>query len=189
MVCYDPIDLESGQVTIKCGHMYCPGCFVKHMKTDNKCAMCRVELKLKGLLTEGQKNEWAELLAKSYMSSQCTQIRTQQNKGIESMILNQIIPYISTDYRENKLLVKRVLMRNDIFAVLYDSLKHISRISIDTTSKWYGIDGRENQPIRSVAMRGLSRQEVNDANEVVRNGRTGGHWGVHSNQEHTDEML
>jgi hypothetical protein len=46
-VCYDPLDLEVGIETTKCGHKYCQGCFDAHMKVDNKCAMCRTVLKEK----------------------------------------------------------------------------------------------------------------------------------------------
>jgi hypothetical protein len=45
MVCYDPLDLEAGIETTKCGHKYCHGCYDDHMKIDNKCAMCRTVLK------------------------------------------------------------------------------------------------------------------------------------------------
>jgi hypothetical protein len=44
MVCYDPLDEETGCVTTKCGHKYCPQCFDKHMKIDNHCAMCRTKI-------------------------------------------------------------------------------------------------------------------------------------------------
>jgi hypothetical protein len=42
IVCFEVITKELGFVDIKCGHVYCAGCFAKHMRTDNKCAMCRV---------------------------------------------------------------------------------------------------------------------------------------------------
>jgi hypothetical protein len=47
IVCYDPLDLEAGSETTKCGHKYCHGCYDAHMKIDNKCAMCRTVLKEK----------------------------------------------------------------------------------------------------------------------------------------------
>lgn len=47
MICYETLNHDSGRVTIKCGHKYCPGCFVKHMTIDNRCAMCRREIEMK----------------------------------------------------------------------------------------------------------------------------------------------
>ena len=35
---------ETGFVYIKCKHPYCAICFAKHMRVDNKCAICRVVL-------------------------------------------------------------------------------------------------------------------------------------------------
>jgi hypothetical protein len=44
MICYEELVLKNGSINIKCGHPYCVPCFVKHMRMDNKCAMCRVEI-------------------------------------------------------------------------------------------------------------------------------------------------
>jgi hypothetical protein len=42
IICYEAVDNE--KVSIKCGHTYCVGCFVKHMRLSNECAYCRTEL-------------------------------------------------------------------------------------------------------------------------------------------------
>ena len=42
IICYETVDNE--KVGIKCGHTYCVGCFVKHMRLNNECAYCRTEL-------------------------------------------------------------------------------------------------------------------------------------------------
>ena len=42
IICYETVDGE--KVNIKCGHTYCVGCFVKHMRLNNECAYCRTEL-------------------------------------------------------------------------------------------------------------------------------------------------
>ena len=42
IICYETVDGE--KVSIKCGHTYCVGCFVKHMRLNNECAYCRAEL-------------------------------------------------------------------------------------------------------------------------------------------------
>lgn len=42
IICYETVDNE--KVSIKCGHTYCVGCFVKHMRLSNECAYCRTEL-------------------------------------------------------------------------------------------------------------------------------------------------
>jgi hypothetical protein len=61
IVCYDPLDLEVGFETTKCGHKYCHRCFDSHMKVDNKCAMCRTVLKEEKMV-EDPCNQWAGLL-------------------------------------------------------------------------------------------------------------------------------
>jgi hypothetical protein len=47
IICYEPFDEDSGCVTTKCGHKYCHGCFLQHMKIDNHCAMCRQKINIK----------------------------------------------------------------------------------------------------------------------------------------------
>ena len=42
IICYETVNNE--KVSIKCGHTYCVGCFVKHMRLNNECAYCRTEL-------------------------------------------------------------------------------------------------------------------------------------------------
>ena len=42
IICYETVDNE--KVSIKCGHTYCVGCFVTHMRLNNECAYCRTEL-------------------------------------------------------------------------------------------------------------------------------------------------
>jgi len=42
IICYEAVGNE--KVSIKCGHTYCVGCFVKHMRVSNECAYCRTEL-------------------------------------------------------------------------------------------------------------------------------------------------
>ena len=42
IICYETVENE--KVSIKCGHTYCVGCFVKHMRLNNECAYCRTEL-------------------------------------------------------------------------------------------------------------------------------------------------
>jgi hypothetical protein len=42
IICYETVGNE--KVSIKCGHTYCVGCFVKHMRLNNECAYCRTEL-------------------------------------------------------------------------------------------------------------------------------------------------
>lgn len=42
MVCYEPVINE--KVSLGCGHSYCVGCFVKHMRVSNTCAYCRAEV-------------------------------------------------------------------------------------------------------------------------------------------------
>ena len=42
IICYECVD--DGKVSLKCGHVYCVGCFVKHMRMNNTCAYCRTEL-------------------------------------------------------------------------------------------------------------------------------------------------
>jgi hypothetical protein len=42
IICYEMVVNE--KVSIKCGHTYCVGCFVKHMRLSNECAYCRTEL-------------------------------------------------------------------------------------------------------------------------------------------------
>jgi hypothetical protein len=42
IICYETVGNE--KVSIKCGHTYCVGCFVKHMRLSNECAYCRTEL-------------------------------------------------------------------------------------------------------------------------------------------------
>lgn len=44
IICFEKIKKENGNVSLKCKHMYCIACFVKHMRIDNKCALCRIEL-------------------------------------------------------------------------------------------------------------------------------------------------
>ena len=39
IICYETVG--DGEVRIKCGHIYCVGCFVKHMRTASSCAYCR----------------------------------------------------------------------------------------------------------------------------------------------------
>lgn len=40
-ICYEDITKDTGKVVTKCGHIYCPSCFAKHMRNDNTCAVCR----------------------------------------------------------------------------------------------------------------------------------------------------
>jgi hypothetical protein len=61
IVCYDPLDLEIGIETTKCGHKYCHGCYDEHMKIDNKCAMCRTVLKEEKRI-EDPYEQWGGLL-------------------------------------------------------------------------------------------------------------------------------
>lgn len=42
VICYETVGNE--KVSIQCGHTYCVGCFVKHMRMSNQCAYCRTEL-------------------------------------------------------------------------------------------------------------------------------------------------
>ena len=42
MVCYERVTNE--KVSLECGHSYCVGCFVKHMRVSNTCAYCRAEV-------------------------------------------------------------------------------------------------------------------------------------------------
>jgi hypothetical protein len=42
MVCYERVTNE--KVSLRCGHSYCVGCFVKHMRVGNTCAYCRTEV-------------------------------------------------------------------------------------------------------------------------------------------------
>jgi len=42
IICYEAVGNE--KVSIKCGHTYCVGCFVTHMRMSNQCAYCRTEL-------------------------------------------------------------------------------------------------------------------------------------------------
>lgn len=43
IICYEK-ESDNGNVNLKCGHEYCLNCFIKHMRLDNKCAMCRYKL-------------------------------------------------------------------------------------------------------------------------------------------------
>ena len=45
-----PICMEKitdGIVVLKCTHVFCPGCYAKHARVDNKCALCREEFAIK----------------------------------------------------------------------------------------------------------------------------------------------
>lgn len=42
IICYETVENE--KVSIQCGHTYCVGCFVKHMRMSNECAYCRAVL-------------------------------------------------------------------------------------------------------------------------------------------------
>ena len=40
LICADEMD---GKVTLKCGHIMCPGCFARHSRVNNTCPFCRDE--------------------------------------------------------------------------------------------------------------------------------------------------
>ena len=40
-VCFELLNEDSGKVILKCGHLYCPSCFARHMRRDNTCGICR----------------------------------------------------------------------------------------------------------------------------------------------------
>jgi hypothetical protein len=44
-ICMETLDEDTdGVVKLGCSHKFCPGCFVKHMRCANKCAMCRAKV-------------------------------------------------------------------------------------------------------------------------------------------------
>ena len=43
IVCHNTITDDSN-VKLSCEHKYCVNCFAKHMRLDNRCAMCRTEI-------------------------------------------------------------------------------------------------------------------------------------------------
>ena len=45
IVCYNNVTPGgNGSVKTECGHTYCVGCFVEHMRHSNKCGYCRSEV-------------------------------------------------------------------------------------------------------------------------------------------------
>jgi len=44
-ICMETLDEDTdGVVKLGCSHKFCPGCFVKHMRGANQCAMCRTKV-------------------------------------------------------------------------------------------------------------------------------------------------
>lgn len=44
-ICMETLDEDTdGVVKLGCSHKFCPGCFVKHMRGANQCAMCRAKV-------------------------------------------------------------------------------------------------------------------------------------------------
>ena len=44
IVCFEPLDMNLGNVKTPCDHSYCMDCFIKHMRVSSECAMCRRRL-------------------------------------------------------------------------------------------------------------------------------------------------
>jgi hypothetical protein len=44
IICYEEIATGYKRVLTSCGHKYCSDCFRKHMKIENRCAVCRQEI-------------------------------------------------------------------------------------------------------------------------------------------------
>jgi len=44
IVCFEPLDMNLGNVKTPCNHSYCMDCFIKHMRVSSECAMCRRKL-------------------------------------------------------------------------------------------------------------------------------------------------
>jgi hypothetical protein len=140
IICYEPLNQESGCVTTKCGHKYCPACFVTHMNIDNKCAMCRTEIPMKKPM------------------SMDTEFNNQV-RSIDEPVWNRIrVPAFPQRFP-----IQEVLNTNR---------------------------GSGRVPF-SVPMSVMIREEQmrREREELVRNGRTGGHWGVPWNPEGEEEII
>ena len=44
IVCFEPLDMNLGNVKTPCNHNYCMDCFIKHMRVSSDCAICRRKL-------------------------------------------------------------------------------------------------------------------------------------------------
>lgn len=212
MICYDHLDESSGSVSIPCGHKYCPSCFVQHMKKDNHCAMCRVGITMKKRVNQA---DLIDAVGKSYTGSQyLTHIVNTLCDDLKDCISSEIIPRLGCGTGE----INRVIARatsgdfrlsiqgamahviGNITSDVSDALNYAKDTEIPTViepdyeiepSSYRTNDERIGHVVdpSSIVMQGMSQDEIYTINEEIRNGRTGGHWGVPTNPQGDEEIL
>ena len=195
MICYDPLDIECGRVIIKCGHMYCPSCFMEHMKRDNHCAMCRGVVKInKRVINDDNRRDWVQSLTTTFMKSDTmNHVYSELCLEMSNLILSKIVPNISRT-QDNTIMVNNIIesyVPTITFVSIRGMITKLTQITVDTTSNWY--ENVNIQPIqfrdRVVVMQGMSSHELRTRDEEIRDGRTGGHWGVFMDPLGTEEII
>jgi hypothetical protein len=182
MICYDPLNQDSGCVTIKCGHKYCPGCFVQHMKIDNHCAMCRREIEMK----KPENVEKRTLLIRdSSMRFLASNYISQWSQRLESSIYGRW-RFSTSDIR--------ILIREELQDHLPEIVNAISENAIDT-SRDNSVGQTERSRFTNEGLSLINRQTdqietyLLEAAVMNAHARTGGHWGVPWNPEGEEVAL
>lgn len=94
IICYETVDNE--KVSIKCGHTYCVGCFVKHMRLNNECAYCRTEL-----CEAPQKKRRIDTDTRSRLIEQALSVDEYVGQTLKSDFIRQMRDSITTQILEN----------------------------------------------------------------------------------------
>ena len=87
IICYETVG--DGEVRTKCGHIYCVGCFVKHMRTASNCAYCRepiCEAPQKKRLSEHIQSAMSDRIAEETSEDITDQIRARMIHGIRMRV-------------------------------------------------------------------------------------------------------
>lgn len=78
IICAD--NLLEKNVKIKCEHIYCVDCFIKHMRTDNRCAICR-----QVICEEVQPNKDKNVISMENIMEEITDIIDQNKFEIDNL--------------------------------------------------------------------------------------------------------
>jgi hypothetical protein len=158
IICYEPLNQDSGCVTTKCGHKYCPACFVAHMNIDNKCAMCRTEIPMK------KPESMKEYEGPNFLDDRHVHLIAE--------LANSLLGY------------------NDSLYIPRPSLSDLqTEHLIEEVSNTNRGSGRVPFSVPMSVMIREQEQLRREREELVRNGRTGGHWGVPWNPEGEEEII
>jgi hypothetical protein len=183
IICYEPLNKESGCVTTKCGHKYCPACFVAHMNIDNKCAMCRTEIPMKK--PESMKDRISSMVEMFSPDDLSDLVAELSNNLRDSGSMDAVTEMFTTSG------LSRIIMGDTEF-------DNQARIHVPAfpqrfpTQEVLNTNRGSGRVPFSVPMSVMIREEEQmrrEREELVRNGRTGGHWGVPWNRHGEEEII